>query len=45
MKVLLLKKSKLRLEDIPLPVPSRHEALVKVLKVGICNTDMELAKV
>jgi threonine dehydrogenase-like Zn-dependent dehydrogenase len=30
--------------DLPIPVPSSGEALVRVLKAGICNTDIELLR-
>lgn len=42
MKALVLTKGKLRLRDVPKPVPSMGEALIKVIKAGICNTDLEL---
>ncbi len=44
MKAVVLEKEELRLKDIPQPSPSENEALVKVLKAGICNTDLELVK-
>ncbi len=44
MKALLLKKGKLRLEDMPMPIPSKGEAMIKVVKAGICNTDIEMLK-
>lgn len=28
--------------DIPVPVPGKGEALVRVLRAGVCNTDLEL---
>ncbi len=31
-------------QDLPIPVPQAGEALVRVLKAGICNTDLELVK-
>lgn len=30
--------------DIPTPIPNAGEALVKVLRAGICNTDLELMR-
>ncbi|WP_026079682.1 MDR/zinc-dependent alcohol dehydrogenase-like family protein [Spirulina subsalsa] len=30
--------------NLPLPEPSRDEALVRVLRAGICNTDLELLR-
>ena len=43
MKGLWLENKTLQLKtDIPVPEPSTDEALVKVLKAGICNTDLEL---
>lgn len=44
MKALVLENKKLLIKDIPSPLPSEKEALVKVLKAGICNTDLELVK-
>lgn len=44
MKAVVLEKGEIRLKDIPKPSPSENEALVKVLKAGICNTDLELMK-
>lgn len=44
MKAVVLEKGEIRLKDIPQPSPSESEALVKVLKAGICNTDLELVK-
>lgn len=31
-------------EDVPIPVPAPGEALIKILKAGICRTDLELVK-
>src|SRR5918997_1625809 len=31
-----------RLEDVPDPVPGAGEALVEVLEVGVCGTDLEI---
>lgn len=44
MNALVLEKGKIRLKDIPAPVPLEDEALVRVLKAGICNTDLEIVK-
>ncbi len=43
MKALYLKDS-LALKEIPVPVFSENDALVKVKMAGICNTDLELVK-
>lgn len=44
MKALFLDKGRLRLKDIPSPVPLKDEVLLKVLKAGICSTDLEIVK-
>jgi threonine dehydrogenase-like Zn-dependent dehydrogenase len=44
MKAVLLKEKSIRVEEVPTPVPSEDEVLLKVVKAGICNTDLELAK-
>ena len=28
--------------NIPIPTPGPNEALVKVLRAGVCNTDLEI---
>lgn len=32
------------LKKIPIPIPNDGEALIKVLRAGICNTDLEILK-
>ncbi|MGK7927741.1 MAG: alcohol dehydrogenase catalytic domain-containing protein, partial [Spirulina sp.] len=45
MKGLWLENNRLQFrENIPLPQPPEHEALVRVLRAGICNTDLELIR-
>lgn len=44
MKAVVLINGELRVEDIPSPFPAEGEALIKVIKAGICNTDLELIK-
>ncbi len=45
MQALWLDKQHLTLrDDIPRPKPPRGEALVRVLRAGICNTDLELVR-
>lgn len=39
-----MEKGNIKIKDIPAPIPLKGEALVKVLKAGICDTDLELAK-
>jgi threonine dehydrogenase-like Zn-dependent dehydrogenase len=45
MLALWLENNVLRLvDDLPIPAPPPREALVRVLRAGICNTDLELVK-
>ncbi|MEA5567859.1 MDR/zinc-dependent alcohol dehydrogenase-like family protein [Anabaena sp. UHCC 0399] len=45
MKGLWLENNQLQLRtDIPIPEPPAGEALVRVLRAGICNTDLELLR-
>ncbi len=45
MKGIWLENNQLELRDnLPLPIPPEGEALVRVLRAGICNTDLELIK-
>ncbi|MEH2285850.1 MDR/zinc-dependent alcohol dehydrogenase-like family protein [Nostoc sp.] len=45
MKGLWLENNQLQLRtDIPVPEPPQGEALVRVLRAGICNTDVELLR-
>jgi threonine dehydrogenase-like Zn-dependent dehydrogenase len=45
MKGLWLDRKKLQLKsDLPIPEPPAGEALVRVLRAGICNTDLELLR-
>ena len=37
-KKLILKK------DIPIPVPKKDEALIRIILSGICNTDIEITR-
>ena len=38
-----LQNEELRLrDDLPVPEPAHGEALVRVLRAGICNTDVEM---
>ncbi|GAB2639780.1 alcohol dehydrogenase AdhP [Prescottella soli] len=34
----------LSIEDVPVPAPGRHQALVKVRSSGVCHTDLHAAK-
>ncbi|NIA07894.1 MAG: alcohol dehydrogenase catalytic domain-containing protein, partial [Actinobacteria bacterium] len=41
----VFREGKLRLvRDYPVPVPGESEALVKVLRAGICATDLQICK-
>ena len=44
MQALVLKNSKISLEEIEKPQRQKNESLIKVNLVGICNTDIELQK-
>ncbi|MEA5533015.1 MDR/zinc-dependent alcohol dehydrogenase-like family protein [Crocosphaera sp. XPORK-15E] len=45
MKGLWLENNQLQLKtDLPIPKPSKNEALVRVLQAGVCNTDLELLR-
>lgn len=44
MKAARFSDGSLRLTDAPMPRPGPHEALIRVLMAGICNTDLELMK-
>ncbi|MFO5529074.1 MAG: alcohol dehydrogenase, partial [Cuspidothrix sp.] len=45
MQALWLENNQLQLRtDIPTPEPAPGEALIRVLRAGICNTDLELIK-
>lgn len=45
MKALWLEEGRLTLRDgVPVPVPAEGEALVRVLRAGICNTDLEMVR-
>jgi len=44
MKAFALERGQLVIKEFPEPFPSEEEALVKVLKAGICDTDLELVK-
>ncbi|MBI3580917.1 MAG: alcohol dehydrogenase catalytic domain-containing protein [Nitrospinae bacterium] len=44
MKAIYLSKGKLEYRsDLPVPVPGEGEALIRVLKAGVCRTDLEMA--
>jgi threonine dehydrogenase-like Zn-dependent dehydrogenase len=45
MRALWLEDCRLRVQDdVPIPAPPSGEALVRVLRAGICNTDIELTR-
>lgn len=45
MRALWLEGRRLRLrDDVPIPEPPSGEALIRVLRAGICNTDLELTR-
>jgi len=42
MKAVVIRRKKITVEEIPPPAPAEGEALIRVLKAGICRTDLEL---
>ena len=34
----------LQLKDIPIPVPGKDEALIKVIRAGVCGSDITVYK-
>jgi len=44
MKAVILKNRRISVEEVPLPSMEEGEALIKVTKAGICNTDVEMIK-
>ena len=45
MKAYLFEKDKAaRLQSVPMPIAGQNEALIKINRAGICNTDIEILK-
>ena len=44
MKALVVENGDISLKTVPDPVPGPGEVLIKILKAGICNTDLEIQK-
>jgi len=44
MHALWLENQHLSLRDVPVPQPPPNEALIRVVRAGICNTDIELVR-
>ena len=44
MRALWLESRQLDVRDVPIPDPPPGEALIRVLKAGVCNTDIELTR-
>jgi len=44
MKAIVLEGKNIQVKDVAKPKPAADEALIRVHKAGICNTDLELAK-
>jgi threonine dehydrogenase-like Zn-dependent dehydrogenase len=44
MKAVVLEGQRIRVVERPVPEPEKGEALIRITKAGICNTDLELAK-
>ncbi len=43
-KALRIKNDKVALEEVPAPVANENEAVIKIEKAGVCNTDLEIIK-
>jgi len=43
MKALVLENKRIRVDEVPRPEPAEGEVLIRVLKAGVCRTDLELA--
>jgi len=44
MKAVILKERRISVKEVPLPSVEEGEALIRVIKAGICNTDLEMIK-
>mmetsp|Transcript_16031 Transcript_16031/g.41543 ORF Transcript_16031/g.41543 Transcript_16031/m.41543 type:complete len:327 (+) Transcript_16031:131-1111(+) len=44
MKAWVVRGGSAEVEQVPVPVPDKNEALIKTLIVGMCNTDLEIMK-
>ena len=44
MKAIFFENNRVSLREFPKPVPSKGEALIKIILAGICNTDLEILK-
>jgi threonine dehydrogenase-like Zn-dependent dehydrogenase len=44
MRALWLEEGEISLRELPRPEPATREALVRVVRAGVCNTDLELVK-
>jgi len=44
MEAFVVSGSEAILKEIPIPVPKKNEVLIKILRAGICNTDIEILR-
>jgi len=44
MKALVFSNKRIELKEVSIPEPQQNEVLIKILKAGICNTDLEILK-
>ena len=44
MKAFYVSATNSKVKTIPIPIPEKNEVLIKILRAGVCNTDLEILK-